>query len=101
MKELSTSSMRRLYRASHNVLREDARAEAKEAASREFERLLDLEAVKILSRATLTSTGTKMPRRNWKPCVSYCCPTMMKTKRSRGAPRSMLNPPPQTKTETI
>jgi hypothetical protein len=59
MKELSTSSMRRLYRASHNVLREDARAESQEIASREYERLLDLEAVKILSQVSLIVNGNE------------------------------------------
>jgi hypothetical protein len=57
MKELTTSSMLSLYSAAHNRLREDAESEAKEIANREYERLLDLEAVKILSQVTLIVNG--------------------------------------------
>jgi hypothetical protein len=57
LNDLTTSSMRRLYRSAHHRLREDAETEAKEIATREYERLLDLEAVKILSQVTLIVGG--------------------------------------------
>jgi hypothetical protein len=59
LNDLTTSSMRRLYRSAHHRLREDAEAEAKEIATREYERLLDLEAVKILSQVTLIVNGNE------------------------------------------
>jgi hypothetical protein len=59
LNDLTTSSMRRLYRSAHHRLREDAETEAKEIASREYERLLDLEAVKILSQVTLIVGGSE------------------------------------------
>ena len=51
MKELTTSSMLSLYSAAHNRLREDARAESREIANREYERLLDLEGVKFTGKS--------------------------------------------------
>jgi hypothetical protein len=51
--------MRRLYKSAHHRLREDAETEAKEIATREYERLLDLEAVKILSQVTLIVNGNE------------------------------------------
>ena len=59
MKELTTSSMLSLYSAAHNRLREDARAESREIANREYERLLDLEGVKILSQVSLIVNGNE------------------------------------------
>jgi hypothetical protein len=59
LNDLTTSSMRRLYRSAHHRLREDAETEAKEIATREYERLLDLEAVKILSQVTMIVGGNE------------------------------------------
>ena len=59
MKELTTSSFRRLYKSAHHQLREDAESEAKEIASREYERLLELEGVKILSQVSLIVNGNE------------------------------------------
>ena len=59
MKELTTSSFRRLYKSAHHRLREDAESEAKEIASREYERLLELEGVKILSQVSLIVNGNE------------------------------------------
>jgi hypothetical protein len=57
--DLTSSGMRRLYQSAYKRLREDAAADAGEIANREYQRLLDLEAVKILSQVTLIVNGSE------------------------------------------
>jgi hypothetical protein len=50
-----------LYRAAHKRLREDGAAEADMIARREYERLLDAEAVKVLSQVSIIVSGNLPP----------------------------------------
>ena len=59
MKEISNRVHFSLIRAASNRLQEDARAESREIANREYERLLELEGVKILSQVSLIVNGNE------------------------------------------
>jgi hypothetical protein len=59
MTDLTNKTHYSLISAVRKTLGEDARAESQETANREYERLLDLEAVKILSQVTLVVNGNE------------------------------------------
>ena len=55
--ELTASSFRRLYQASHKRLKEDFAAQSADVIQRETGRLLDIEATKLLAQCTLIING--------------------------------------------
>src|SRR4051794_33298476 len=57
MNDISTTTHHKLIQTIRNHMREDAAGGAEEIANREYERLLDLEAVRILAQATLIING--------------------------------------------
>jgi hypothetical protein len=61
LSDLTTASFKRLYQASHKRLRESVADQSRDTIARETDRLLDIEATKLLAQVTAIVNGSGSP----------------------------------------